>query len=49
MKLFNKIAIDANDYFEDTPDEVWVRNENGELVLMEEENDENNTEGKQRD
>ena len=48
MKLFNfGTAIESNDYFEDTPDEVWIRNDNGELVLMEEEKDENDTERQQ--
>lgn len=37
MGLFNfGVAIEANNYETETEDQVWIKNENGQLVLMEE-------------
>lgn len=44
LKRFS-VATEANNYIEETEDQIWVRNEQGELVLMEENEDEDNSEG----
>lgn len=47
MNIFNKfnVATEANNYSEESTDQVWIRNEQGELVLMEVKEDENDSEG----
>lgn len=45
FKLFKTVNTESEAYFEDTSDEVWVRNEDGELVKLEDDENESNTEG----
>lgn len=49
LKLFSKIATEANDSFEDEEDEIWVRNDEGQLVKLGDKEDESNKEREQGD
>lgn len=43
MSLFHiGVATEANNYSEETNDQVWIRNENGKLVLVEDKEYEDN-------
>ena len=45
MKLFNiNVATEANDYMTDTDDQVWIKGDNGQLILLEDSTDESNKE-----
>lgn len=45
MSLFHfGVATEANDYDMKTEDQIWIRNDNGELVLMEEDEDDSDKE-----
>ena len=43
MNFFNfGVAIEANNYEIETTDQIWLKNEDGQLVLMEENNNDSN-------
>lgn len=43
MMLFNLgVATEHNDYNEENEDQVWIKMDNGRLVLMEDSSNENN-------
>ena len=47
LNIFNfGVATEANDYFVDIEDEIWVRDTDGNLIPLEDETDEDDTEGK---
>jgi len=43
MLFFNfNVATEPNDYFADMDDQIWIKNNDGELVLLEDVHDESN-------
>lgn len=45
MILFNfGVATEANDFETETLDQVWIKDDNGQLVLMEDKDNESNKE-----
>lgn len=44
MNLFNlfRVATEPNDYETEIEDQVWIRNDKGQLILMEVKDDDNN-------
>lgn len=45
MGLFNfRVATEANNYTADTEDQIWIKGDNGQLVLLEDSANENNKE-----
>ena len=42
MSLFNfGVATEPNDYFADMDDQIWIKDDKGQLILLEDENNEN--------
>lgn len=45
MNLFHfGTATESNDYYTETLDQIWIKDDNGQLVLMEDKDDEDNKE-----
>lgn len=45
MILFNfGVATEANNFETETLDQIWIKDDNGQLVLMEDKDDEDNKE-----
>lgn len=45
MSLFHfGVAKEANDFYADTYDQVWIKGDNDQLILMEDSTNENNKE-----
>lgn len=44
MNLFNlfRVATEPNNYETETEDQVWIRNDKGQLILMEVKDDDDN-------
>lgn len=43
MNFFNfGVATEANNYETETTDQIWIKDDNGQLILMEDKNDASN-------
>ena len=43
MNLFHfGVATEANDFYAETLDQIWIKDDKGQLILVEENDDENN-------